>query len=390
MSDDDTGWSDSPLPVGLLFSQTGITAAAERTQLFATRLAISEINAAGGIGGREIVAVGQDCQANPKTFRQEATRLLDEAGVKILFGCYMSSTRKAVLPVVESRNALLAYPTFYEGFEYSPNCIYTGATPNQNTQPLVRHILEHYGSRMLLVGSNYIFPYESNRIFSDLVTESRGKILDEIYVPLDPKPEDFERTIRQIRRFSPDVIFSNVVGSGTAMLYEAYRQAGFDPARMPIASLTTSEAEVAEMSAAAAEGHFTAAPYFATLDTEPNRRFLAAYRAMFGADIPITAAAEAAYFQVHLVAAAIDQARSLVPAAVVEALGRVQFEAPQGRVAVDPTNNHTFLWPRVARVDAQKRFEIVWDPHRRMKPDPYFVSSALDDWSLVPQPAKID
>ena len=49
------------------------------------------------------------------------------------------------------------------------------------------------------------------------------------------------------------------------MLYEAYRAAGFDPTKMPIASLTTSEAEVAEMHAEAAEGHITAAPFFETL-----------------------------------------------------------------------------------------------------------------------------
>ncbi len=390
MSDEGSTWSDRPLPIGVLFSQTGVTASVERTQLLATRLAISEINAAGGVAGRELVEVGEDCQANPKLFRQEAIRLLDEQGVRLIFGCYMSSTRKAVLPVIESRNALLIYPTLYEGFEYSPNCIYTGPTPNQNSQPLARFILENHGPRILLIGSNYIFPYESNRIFSDLVTEARGKILDEIYVPLDPSPADFDRTLSQIRRFAPDAVFSTIVGSGTAMFYEAYRRAGFDPARTPIASLTTNEAEVAEMSAEAAEGHFTAAPYFETLATARNRSFLAAYRRLFGPDIPVTAAAEAAYFQVHLVAAAVAQARSLDRARIVEALARVEFDAPQGMVAIDPTNNHTFLWPRVARLNAAKRFEIVWDPHRRMKPDPYFVSSAPDDWSLGHQPAKID
>jgi branched-chain amino acid transport system substrate-binding protein len=389
MADEDLAWGDGPLPVGVLFSQTGVTAAVERTQLLATRLAIREINAAGGVAGRELVEVGRDCQANPKVFRQEATRLLDEEGVRIVFGCHMSSTRKAVLPVIEARNALLLYPTVYEGFEYSSNCIYTGAVPNQSSQPLVRFLLETYGNRLLLIGSNYIFPYESNRIFSDLVIEARGKVLDEIYIPLSCTAAELERPIERIRKLQPDVIFSTIVGAGTAMFYEAYRRAGFDPARMPIASLTTSEAEVAEMSSEAAEGHITVAPYFETIDSDNNRRFLAAYRRQFGPGTPVTAPAEAAYYQVHLTAAAIAEARSVDRAAVVAALGRVQFDAPQGRVAIDTSNNHTFLWPRVAQIDAAKRFNIISDPHRAIKPDPYFLSSSQDDWALASSTARI-
>lgn len=389
MADEDLAWGDGPLPVGVLFSQTGVTAAVERTQLLATRLAIREINAAGGVAGRELVEVGRDCQANPKVFRQEATRLLDEEGVRIVFGCHMSSTRKAVLPVIEARNALLLYPTVYEGFEYSSNCIYTGAVPNQSSQPLVRFLLETYGNRLLLIGSNYIFPYESNRIFSDLVIEARGKVLDEIYIPLSCTAAELERPIERIRKLQPDVIFSTIVGAGTAMFYEAYRRAGFDPARMPIASLTTSEAEVAEMSSEAAEGHITVAPYFETIDSDNNRRFLAAYRRQFGPGTPVTAPAEAAYYQVHLAAAAIAEARSVDRAAVVAALGRVQFDAPQGRVAIDTSNNHTFLWPRVAQIDAAKRFNIISDPHRAIKPDPYFLSSSQDDWALASSTARI-
>ena len=58
-----------------------------------------------------------------------------------------------------------------------------------------------------------------------------------------------------------------------------------------------------------------------------------------------------------------------------------EFDAPQGRVRIDHENNHTFLWPRVARIDAAKRFQIVWNPGVRVKPDPYCVVQSLDDWS---------
>ena len=76
-----------------------------------------------------------------------AKRLMIEDGVNTIFGCYTSSSRKAVLPVVERLNGLLWYPTLYEGFEASPNIIYTGAAPNQNSLALCRFLIDNYGSR---------------------------------------------------------------------------------------------------------------------------------------------------------------------------------------------------------------------------------------------------
>ena len=264
---DDTTQVGRAWRVGVLFSETGVTAAVERTQLQATLLAIDEINAAGGVLDLPLEPVRYDPESNPKRFRVLAEQLLGVDRVRLVFGCYMSSSRKAVLPVIEAHRALLFYPTLYEGFEYSRHCIYTGAAPNQNSLQLARFLFEHYGNRFLLVGSNYVYPYESNRVMTDLVRQNHGKIVNEIYVPLNAREADFSRTIQEIKKTSPDVIFSTVVGTGTAAFYQAYRAAGFDPARQPIASLTTSEAEVAEMAAETAEGHITAAPFFETLGT---------------------------------------------------------------------------------------------------------------------------
>ena len=79
--------------VGVLFSQTGVTAAIERSQLNATLLAVEEINKAGGVLGRPIEPDIYDPASNPKQFRSLAERLLTIDRVRLIFGCYMSSTR---------------------------------------------------------------------------------------------------------------------------------------------------------------------------------------------------------------------------------------------------------------------------------------------------------
>ena len=48
---------------------------------------------------------------------------------------------------------------------------------------------------------------------------------------------------------------------------------------------------------------------------------------------------------------------------------------------IDPQNNHAYLWPRIARLDQRAKFQTVWNPGVRIKPDPYCVVQSLDDWS---------
>ncbi len=375
--------------VGLLFSQTGATAAVERTALQASLLAIEEINAAGGVLGAPLEAIVTDPQSVPAQYGAHAERLLSAERIRLIFGCYMSSTRKITIPVVEALRGLLFYPTLYEGFEYSPNCIYTGACPNQNSIQLARYLLHVYGNRFLMVGSNYVYPYETNRIMTDLVVQGGGKVLDEIYVPVNAEPRDFAKTLRQIDKLKPDVVFSTVVGSATALFYESYHDT-FGPERAPIASLTTSEAEVADMRPEVAEGHVTSAPFFETLGTPAARQFVRSYKARFGPDAPVPACAEAAYFQMHMVARALRRTGTDDPDMLLHELREAEFDAPQGRVRIDAQNNHAYLWPRVARLDARKKFQIVWNPGVRVKPDPYCVVQSLDDWSadpLTPVPA---
>ena len=141
--------------VGVLFSQTGVTSAIERSQLNATLLAIDEINASGGVLGRAVEPVMYDPVSDHKKFRSFAERLFQVDRIRLLFGCYMSSTRKAVLPVAEAYRGLLFYPTLYEGFEYSRHCVYTGAAPNQNSLQLAKFLLSAYGNRFLFVGSPF-------------------------------------------------------------------------------------------------------------------------------------------------------------------------------------------------------------------------------------------
>lgn len=371
-----------PIRVGILYSETGVTSTIGLSQLQGALLGIEEINAAGGIDGRELVAVRHDPQSNPARYAQLAEKLIVQDRVNVIFGCYMSSSRKAVIPVIEKWNKLLFYPTLYEGFEYSGNVIYTGAAPNQNSVQLAEFMTTNFGARVYLIGSDYIYPYESNRIMGELVMQRPGsEKLGEHYAALDATEKHYRAIMADIRDKQPDFIFSTVVGDSTASLYRAYAEAGFDPKRMPIASLTTSEAEISQMGRGVATGHFTAAPYFQSIDSPANQRCLAQLRARFGDGCVPNLCWEAAYFQMHIYANAFAQAGSDGIAEILPHILGAEFDAPQGRVKIDPSNHHTCLYPRIGRVDAQGQFTIVRQATRAVYPDPYLVTHSLGDWT---------
>jgi branched-chain amino acid transport system substrate-binding protein len=151
---------------------------------------------------------------------------------------------------------------------------------------------------------------------------------------------------------------------------------------MPIGSLTTGEPEVAAMGVEAAAGHITSAPYFDSIRTVENMRFVSAYRQRYGAASPISACTEAAYFQVHLFAQAVERAGSDRIEDLRQALPACSFDAPQGPVRVDADNNHTYLTPRIGRVGPDGRFEIVATSAGPIKPDPYLITPMATDWGV--------
>lgn len=365
--------------LGVLFSEHGSTAVIEQSQKNGALLAIEEINDAGGVAGRLIEVVSYDPGSIASEYGRLAEKLIVDDGVSVLIGCYMSSARKEVLPVVERRNVLFFYPTLYEGFEYSPNVIYGGACANQNSVPLAAYLLENYGTKFYFVGSDYIYPRESNRVMRNILRQGGGEVLGEHYLPVDAGPDAFDAIIDDISEKKPDVIFSTVVGDATVHFYRAYHKAGHDAMRHPIASLTTNEAEIKRIGTKAAVGHITAAPYFRTIVGPENQKFLTSYSRKFGSDALVTSGCECAYFQVHMFAAALEKVGSLNTDQLREALLGATFNAPQGPVKIDPDNNHTYLHSRIGKVDAQGDFSIQREVVRPIKPDPYLVIPDLND-----------
>src|SRR5690606_2352549 len=100
---------EEPIKVGVLHSLSGTMAISETSLRDVLLFAFDEINAAGGVMGRPIEPVVIDGASNWPLFAEKARELLEQEKVAVVFGCWTSVSRQAVLPVFEQNNGLLFY-----------------------------------------------------------------------------------------------------------------------------------------------------------------------------------------------------------------------------------------------------------------------------------------
>lgn len=362
------------IKIGVLFSQTGPMAVSENAHIQGILLACEEINASGGVDGSPLEPIVLNPDGDDRKYSEMATELLLKHKVNTIFGCCLSSSRKAVLPIVERFNGVLFYPSVYEGFEYSPNVIYGGAIPNQMILPLLEYIYRHRGKRIALIGSETLYAREINRIVAEFLSESEGVLVSETYVPFGTSSTQMIAILNQKVGTKADVVLSTVVGEDSVALYTAYANSELMKTETPIASLTTTESELAKIAPEDRAGHLSVSSYFGSLDTALNRQFVAAFKNRFGeSEIPGVYSA-VGYSLIHIYANAVRVCGATDTDDILAALSGAVFKAPGGDLFIDMETNHFTLRPLVAKSCDDGNFEIVWKGASVIRPDPYLVA----------------
>jgi len=368
--------------IGILHSLTGTMAISERSLVEAALVAVDEINQAGGLLGARVEAVAADGASNPATFAQRAQELLD-AGAVALFGCWTSASRKAVKPVVEAAEGLLWYPVQYEGLEESPHIVYTGSCLNQQVTPAVAWATAQFGTRVFLLGSDYVFPRTANRLVRSLVEGpgDGGRIVGEAYAGLGE--QDFGEALRQIAEQRPDFVLNTLNGDSNLAFYRQAHEAGLDPAHTPVLAVSVGETELQSLAPLAA-GHLACWSYFQSLDNPENQHFVARFRARYGADRVCSDPMVMAYCQVHLWRQAVEAAGAFDPAVVAQRVAGQSYTGPAGAIVVN-ANHHVTKHAYVGRLQADGQFAIVWRSPEPVRPLPWLgvEDSGLPNQALI-------
>ncbi|BBX51882.1 urea ABC transporter substrate-binding protein [Mycolicibacterium poriferae] len=361
--------SGDTIKVGALNSLSGTMAISEVTVRNAIDLAVEQINADGGVMGKQIQLVAEDGASEPAVFAEKAQKLISSDCVAAVFGGWTSSSRKAMLPVFEDNNALLYYPVQYEGLEASPNIFYTGATTNQQIVPALDYLKEQGVTSLYLVGSDYVFPQTANRIIKAYAAANGMEILGEDYTPLGST--DFSTIVNKVRASGADAVFNTLNGDSNVAFFREYKNVGLTPQEMPVVSVSIAEEEVGGIGVQNIEGQLTAWDYYQTIDSPVNNAFVAAYKEKFGADKPTSDPMEAAYVSVYLWKNTVEKAESFAVPDVQEAAGGVEFDAPEGLVQIDGDNNHITKTARIGEIRNDGLIYTIWESPGPIEPDPF-------------------
>ncbi|MCA3573898.1 MAG: transporter substrate-binding protein, partial [Aestuariivirga sp.] len=216
--------------IGVLFSDSGPYGTVSRSMRNGAMLAFAEINQSSATNV-SLEPIAADPAGDPARYPELSAALLGQ-GIRHVVGCYTSSSRKDVIPHFEKHDALLWYPSHYEGFESSSNVIYTGAAPNQHIIPLIQYLFNNVGKRAYCVGSNYIWAWENNRILREGLAASGGAVVGERYLAVGET--DHDKVIRAILEARPNFVFNTLIGTSAYTFFRdlrtACKTAGIDQA----------------------------------------------------------------------------------------------------------------------------------------------------------------
>jgi len=302
--------------------------------------------------------------------------LISSDCVAAVFGGWTSASRKAMLPVFESNDALLFYPVQYEGLEASPNIFYTGATTNQQIIPALDYLKEQGTETLFLVGSDYVFPRTANRIINAYAEANGIEIVGEEYAPLGHT--DFATIVGKVASSGADAVFNTLNGDSNVAFFKEYSNVGLTAEAMPVLSVSIAEEEVGGIGVENLVGQLTAWNYYQTVDTPVNAEFVAAFKERFGENRVTSDPMEAAYTSLYLWKGMVEEAGSFDVAAVQEAADGVMFEAPEGTVTVNGENHHIAKTALIGQIAEDGLIYTIWSSGEPIEPDPFLTTY---DWA---------
>jgi urea transport system substrate-binding protein len=364
--------SGPEVKIGFLNSRSGTMAISENTVYDSLQLAADQINAAGGVLGKKLAVVAEDGASEPTVFAEKAQKLIRSDCVAAVFGGWTSSSRKAMLPVFESNNALLFYPVQYEGLEASKNIFYTGATTNQQIVPALDYLKQQGAKSLFLVGSDYVFPQTANKIIKAYAAANGIEIKGEEYAPLGHTA--FATIVSKVREAGADAVFNTLNGDSNVAFFKEYKNAGLTPEAMPVLSVSIAEEEVGGIGVGNIVGQPVAWNYYQTIDSPVNKKFVEEFKAKYGPNRVTSDPMEAAYTSLWLWKGMVEKAGSFDVPAVQAAAGGVSFTAPEGTVTVNGKNHHIAKTALIGKIGPDGLIYTDWTSGQPIEPDPYLTS----------------
>lgn len=367
------GSTEDPIKVGGLYDMTGDASVIALQKYYAAQFAIDEINANGGLLGRQVELIAPDCQSDTARHQEMARKLILEDEVDVIHGCMFSACREAVRPIMEENEMLYFYNNQYEGGVASKWTFCTGSQPEQQIKPMMEYMIDKYGSNYYYIGADYNFGWGSAKWCEYVANELGATNVGTEFVPLDVG--EFSSSIEKIRQSGADFVMVCLTGVTQNSFFPQWQSSGMTT---PLCStfLMAQSYDHLRFEAPALSGMYTIASYMEELDTDGAKDFNARIKAAYPALEYVGMEAEAEYTGIMLWAEAVKRAGTVERHAVLEELekGITLENMPCGTVILDGATHTTTKDFWIAHADDDHN--IIFDEYFEQVPA-YWLSEFM-------------
>ncbi|MFC5473942.1 substrate-binding protein [Paraherbaspirillum soli] len=349
------------IKVGVITDQTGALSFMGIANANVARMVINDINAKGGLLGRQIDLYLEDSATTDSVAQAKAAKLVQQDQVDVIFGGIYSSTRQAIKgPAVINGKKLYIYPEQYEGQECDPLIFCTGPVPAQQVDPLIPWLMQQPGAKKFyLPSADYIWPQTMNKKVRQIVMANGGTIVGEEYFPLDHA--DYGQTIDKITSSGAEVVFITIVPPGLTPFLEQLYNSGFTKRGGHMVCTYFDENFLNLVPGAHVEGLYSCLDYYQNVSDPFSKDLINQYDMLYPGNAKFTAgsACSGMYRGLRLWEAAVKEAGSLNQEDVIKALDHAKItEGPGGAAEMVPGQHHVRMNMYIAQLKSG-HFQII-------------------------------
>jgi len=299
------------------------------TQKACAELAVEQINAAGGINGREVKLIIADGGVAPGEAAKTAVRLMLRDKVDFFAGSHDSAVRQALVATFKGKTPYV-YTPIYEGGECAPNTYVVADTPAQQIGTAIPWLYKKHGLKdCYLVGNDYVWPRVLNEHTKKAVAAAGGSIVGEEYVPLGA-PNKFEEIVTRIKAKNPSFVMVTVIGAYNVVFNQTFASFGLDENITRLSALLE-ENTLLGIGKDNAKGLYGCMSYFESVASPDSEAFKKAYLAKMGDKAPqLSLIGTDIYAGINFAAEVTKKAGSTDAAAVAKAAVDLPFKSAVG------------------------------------------------------------
>ena len=324
-------YAQETIKIGVLTPLSGTYAGIGQQVRWGIDQSVEEINAAGGIAGRQIELVYEDSEANPAVAVTKAEKLFTVDNVDFLTGTVNSGATLAVGQVADRADKLIATTVSFSdaitGSGCSPNVFRVNARAGQQSVALAAWLKqEKPGAKVYYLGPDYEMGRSTVAAFKERAESVGATSTGQVFAPLDSK--DYSQYFGQLRAARPDVLYTSVAGNDTVRLFTQMNDFGVSDGLTILGASGTVTAQNINAIGAAAEGFITGVGYSVLIDSPENKAFTEAFRERNGAGPDLYGADS--YGLLFAYKAAVEAAGATDTDSVRASLEGLSWDTPQG------------------------------------------------------------